>query len=193
MSRATSGGSLFAAGRKGLLMSALWGSVAASAGAVVTTLVGVVAGAAISKRSQDEHWARDQVARACVRLLEESSLVITGLFEMERARPASVPQGVVVPTTVDWRPWNQALNMINLVADRGIVDAALALDEQIWRMHTVIRRGLRADENWIDLLQPVLDFQGAFINTARRQLARDGAVLDRMTGKPNPDDPIWTR
>ncbi|WP_225848219.1 hypothetical protein [Streptomyces sp. HPF1205] len=119
--------------------------------------------------------------------------MIIGLVEMERARPAGVPQGVVVPTTVDWRPWNQALNMINLVADRGIVDAALALDEQIWRMHTVIRRGLRADENWTDLQQPVLEAQGAFINTARLQLARDGVALDRMTGKPAPDDPLWTR
>ncbi|MFG1804972.1 hypothetical protein [Streptomyces sp. NPDC049040] len=115
--------------------------MAASAGAVVTTLVGVVAGAAVGERSQDQHWTRDQVARACVRLLEESSQVFMGLVEMERARPASVPQGVVVPTALDWRPWNQALNMINLVADPGIVDAALALDEQIWRMHTAIRRG----------------------------------------------------
>jgi hypothetical protein len=93
-------------------VSALWSSLAASAGAVATTLIGVMAGAAVGKRSQDQQWARDQVARACVRLLDESSRVLADLNDMDRARPASLPQGTVVPTPVDWRPWNQALNMI---------------------------------------------------------------------------------
>lgn len=34
-----------------------------------------------------------------------------------------------MPTTIDWRPWNEALNMVNLVADKDIAEAAVALDE----------------------------------------------------------------
>lgn len=101
-------------------MSALWSLLVAPAGAVATTLIGVVAGSVVSRRAQDRHWVREQVAATCARVLRESSGVLVDLSEMEASRPDTVPQGVVLPTTIDRRPWNEALSMVNLVADKDI-------------------------------------------------------------------------
>ncbi|WP_334663925.1 hypothetical protein [Streptomyces cyaneofuscatus] len=172
-------------------MSVLWSSLIAPAGAVLTTLIGVVAGSAISRRTQDRHWVRDQVAASCARVLRESSSVLIDLNEMEAGRPEAVPQGVVIPTTVDWRPWNEALSMVNLVADRNIAEAAHALDEQIWRFHIKIKRGLTREEDWSALRSAVVSAQNHFIVVARGRLSLAGDPLERFSGRPAPDDPIW--
>ncbi|MER7636927.1 hypothetical protein [Streptomyces sp. NPDC126522] len=173
-------------------MSALWSSLAASAGAVATTLIGVFAGSVVSRRAQDRHWVRDQVAATCARVLRESASVLVGLSEMESSRPDSIAQGVVCPTTIDWRPWNEALSMVNLVADKDIAEAAHALDEQIWRLHTKVKRGLTPEESWFPLRSRVEAAQNDFITTARRRLSLAGDPLQRFSGRPAPDDPIWT-
>lgn len=74
-----------------------------------------------------------------------TSRIIRVACEPQRGRagsPQLLPQGVVHRTTIDWRPWNEALNMVNLVADKDIAEAAHVLDEQIWRLHTKVKRGL---------------------------------------------------
>ncbi|MFI9080077.1 hypothetical protein ACIGW8_27020 [Streptomyces sioyaensis] len=158
----------------------------------MTTLIGVAAGSLVSRRAQDRHWVRDQVAATCARVLRESSSVLVDLSEMDVSRPDSVPQGVVLPTTIDWRPWNEALSMVNLVADRDIAEAAHALDEQIWRFHIIVRRGLTPEESWLVLRGRVVAAQNDFITVARRQLSLAGDPLERFSGRPAPDDPIWT-
>ncbi|MET9652163.1 hypothetical protein ABZZ44_18120 [Streptomyces sp. NPDC006460] len=173
-------------------MSALWSLLAAPAGAVVTTLIGVFAGSVVSRRAQDRHWVRDQVSATCARVLRESSGLLVDLSDMEAGRPDSVPQGVVLPTTIDWRPWNEALSMVNLVADKDIAEAAHALDEQIWRLHTMVKRGLTPEENWLVLRSGIESAQNDFITVARRRLSRAGDPLQRFSGRPAPDDPIWT-
>ncbi|MFF7647016.1 hypothetical protein [Streptomyces canus] len=173
-------------------MSALWSLLAAPAGAVATTLIGVFAGSTVSRRAQDRHWAREQLAATCARALRESSGLLVSLSEAESARPSSVPQGVVHRTTIDWRPWNEALSMVNLVADKDIAEAAHLLDEQIWRLHTKVKRGLLPEENWFVLRSSVESAQNDFIITARRRLSPAGGPLRRFSGRPAPDDPIWT-
>ncbi|MCX5001240.1 hypothetical protein OHB05_01165 [Streptomyces sp. NBC_00638] len=173
-------------------MSALWSLLAAPVGAVATTLIGVFAGSTVSRRAQDRHWVRDQVTATCARVLRESSGVLVGLSEMESSRSGSVPQGVVIPTTIDWRPWNEAVSMVNLVADKDIAEAAHALDEQIWRLHTMVKRGLPPGENWFALRARVESAQNDFIVTARHRLSLAGDPLQRFSGRPAPDDPIWS-
>ncbi|MFD9304069.1 hypothetical protein ACFWCB_15695 [Streptomyces sp. NPDC060048] len=173
-------------------MSGLWSLLAAPVGAVVTTLIGVVAGSAVSRRTQDRHWVRDQLSATCARVLRESSGLLVDLSEMEASRPDTVPQGVVLPTTIDWRPWNEALSMVNLVADKEIAEAAHGLDEQIWRLHTMVKRGLTPEENWLVLRSGVESAQNSFITVARRRLSDAGDPLQRFSGRPAPDDPIWT-
>ena len=172
-------------------MSALWSLLAAPAGAVVTTLIGVFAGSAVSRRSQDRHWIRDQQVAAYARVLRESSAVLIGLGQMEGSRPESAPQGVVVATTVDWRPWNEAIAMVNLVADCDTAEAVHALDEQIWQLHFAVKRGLTPDESWLDLRARVEAAQGHFLNVARHRLSLAGGPLRRLSGRPALDDPMW--
>ncbi|MFG3287107.1 hypothetical protein [Streptomyces sp. NPDC048111] len=173
-------------------MSSSWSLLAAPVGAAVTTLLGVFAGSAVSRRAQDRHWAREQLTAACVRVLRESSGLLVSLSEAETARPRSIPQGVVRRTAIDWRPWNEALSMVNLVADPDITEAAHALDEQMWRLHTKIKRGLRPEEEWLVLRSHVESAQNDFIVTARRRLSPAGGALHRFSGRPAPDDPLWT-
>lgn len=82
--------------------------------------------------------------------------------------------------------------MVNLVADEDIAEAAHTLDEQIWRLHTVVRRGLTPEEDWFVLRSRVESAQNDFTVTARRRLAPAGGSLQRFSGRPAPDDPIWT-
>ncbi|MEU6227196.1 hypothetical protein [Streptomyces sp. NPDC047042] len=172
-------------------MTALLAQLAAPVGAVMTTLIGVFAGSVVGRRAQDRHWIREQQATACARVLRESSSVLVGLSDMDRDRPADLPQGVLAPTTVDWRPWNEALAIINLVARQDIAEAAHAIDEEIWRFHITVRRGLTPEENWLDLRGKVVAAQGSFIAVARRHLSITGDPLQRLDGRPGPDDPIW--
>ncbi|MFD9036001.1 hypothetical protein ACFVZW_33415 [Streptomyces sp. NPDC059567] len=158
----------------------------------MTTLIGVFAGSVVSRRTQDRHWVRDQVSATCARVLRESSGLLVDLSEMEAGRPDAIPQGVVLPTTIDWRPWNEALSMVNLVADKDIAEAAHALDEQIWRLHTMVKRGLTPEESWLVLRSGIEAAQNNFITVARRRLSLAGDPLQRFSGRPAPDDPIWT-
>ncbi|MBP2054265.1 hypothetical protein J2Z21_007268 [Streptomyces griseochromogenes] len=158
----------------------------------MTTLIGVFAGSVVSRRAQDRHWVRDQLAATCARVLRESSGALVDLSEMEASRPNSVPQGVMLPTAVDWRPWNEALSMVNLVADTDITAAAHALDEQLWRLHIIVKRGLTPEEDWLVLRGRVVSAQNNFISVARRELSLAGDPLQRFSGRPAPDDPIWT-
>ncbi|GGV13002.1 hypothetical protein GCM10010260_59870 [Streptomyces filipinensis] len=82
--------------------------------------------------------------------------------------------------------------MVNLVADKDIAEAAHILDEQIWRVHTKIRRGLPPEEDWFILRSRVESARNNFIVTARRRLSPTGGALQRFSGRPAPDDPIWT-
>jgi hypothetical protein len=124
-------------------------------------------------------------------VLRETSALLVDLSEMERARPPSVPQGVVVPTTIDWRPWNEALSMVNLLADPDIAEAAHELDNRIWRMHIVVKRGLTPAENWMDLREHVEAAQRDFVTIARRGLSPGSSPLVRLSGRPEPGDPVW--
>ncbi|MFE4858493.1 hypothetical protein [Streptomyces sp. NPDC056670] len=158
----------------------------------MATLIGVVTGSTVTSRAQGRHWVREQVSGTCARVLRESSALLVDLSEMEASRPDSVPQGVVLPTTIDWRPWNEALSMMNLVADKETAEAGHALDEQIWRLHTMIKRGLTPEENWLVLREGVESAQNNFITVARGRLSLAGDSLQRFSGRPAPDDPIWT-
>lgn len=163
--------------------------LAAPGGAVATTLIGVFVGS-VSRRAQDRHWVREQQAAVCARVLRESSTVLVDLSDMESSRPESIPQGVVVATSIDWRPWNEALSMVNLVADKDIAEAAHALDEQIWRVHIAVKRGLAPDEDWFALRSRIIAAQGDFITVSRRRLPLTGDPLPRLSGRPAPD--VWT-
>jgi hypothetical protein len=110
-------------------------------GAVLTTLLGVFVGSVLSNRSQQRQWSRDRQADACAQVLRESSSVLIELNRMTREPIQPAADGIRVPTSMDWKAWNEALAMIVLVADHQIVEAAQAIDAQIWPVHQQIKRG----------------------------------------------------
>src|SRR5450755_2270322 len=166
------------------------GWVVTSMGAVLTTLIGILVGSAVSNRSQQRHWSRDRQADACMQVLRESSNVMIELALMLNDRTIEVaPDGSIVPSLMDWRPWNEALAMVCLVADHDIVEAAQAIDEEIWPVHQRIKRGWAVEGDWQKLQLPIEARREDFVNVARRRLAASGPPLRRITGKPPADDP----
>jgi hypothetical protein len=160
-------------------------------GAVLTTLVGVLVGSVMSSRSQDRQWARDRQADACTQVLRESSNVLIEFTRLIWQSIAPAPDGANVPTPMDWRPWNEALAMIDLIAHHEIVEAAQAIDAQIWPVHQQIKRGWAPDGGWLRLRDPIEARRQDFVNIARKHLAAPGPPLRRLTGRPPPDDPLW--
>lgn len=162
-----------------------------SIGAVLTTLLGVLAGSILSSRSQQRQWSRDRQADACTQILRESSNVLIDLAGLTWHLPDPAPDGLRVPTPLDWKAWNDALAMISLVGDHRIVEAALAIDAQIWPVHQQIKRGWTAEGGWPRLREPIDACRQDFVNIARKHLAPSGPMLRRLTGRPSADDPFW--
>jgi hypothetical protein len=167
-------------------------AVAVSAvGAVLATLLGVLAGSLLSNRSQSRQWSRDRQADACAQVVRESSNLLIEFTKLVWQPPDPAADGMNVPTPIDWRPWNEALTVLDLVADHAIVEAAHAVDEQIWLVHQQVKRGWVPVGGWIALRDLVDARQQDFVNIARRRLAADGPPLRRLTGRPPADSPVW--
>jgi hypothetical protein len=160
-------------------------------GAVLTTLVGVLVGSVLSSRSQQRQWSRDRQADACAHVLRESSSVLIEFNRLTRQSIQPAPDGARVPTPMDWKAWNEALAMIVLVADHDIVEAAQAIDAQIWPVHQRIKRGWIPDGGWLELRDSVEARRQDFVNIARKHIAAPGPPLRRLTGRPAADDPFW--
>lgn len=160
-------------------------------GAVLATLLGVLVGSVLSSRSQSEQWSRDRQADACAQILRESSNLLIEFTKPIWQHPAPAEDGANMPTPIDWRPWNEALTVIDLVADHAIVEAVLAMDAQIWRVHQQIKRGWVLGGEWPTVRELVEAPQRDFVNVARRRLAAKGPPLRHLTGRPPADDPIW--
>jgi hypothetical protein len=160
-------------------------------GAVLATLLGVLVGSVLSSRSQSEQWTRDRQADACAQVLRESFNILIEFTKLMWQQPAPAPDGANIPTPIDWRPWNEALTVIDLVADHAIVEAAHAIDEQIWWVHQQVKRGWIPVGGWPAVREHVDARQQDFVNVARGRLGAKGPPLSRLTGRPPSDSPIW--
>ena len=165
--------------------------IVTSIGAVLTTLVGVLVGSALSSRSQQRQWSRDRQADACAQVLRESSNVMIELAILNGQAITPAPEGGWVPATMDWRPWNGALAMICLVANHDMVEAAQAIDAEFWPIHAQVKRGWTNDGDWPKLRDKVESRCENFVNVARRHFAASGPPLRRLTARPAADDPFW--
>jgi len=141
--------------------------VVTTLGAVLTTLLGVLVGSALSNRSQQRQWSRDRQADACAQVLRESSNVLIEFNKLTHEPIQPSPDGVCVPTPMDWKPWNEALAMVALVADHDIVEAAQAIDAQIWPVHQQVKRGWIPDGGWPGLRESIEGRRQDFVNVAR--------------------------
>jgi hypothetical protein len=129
-----------------------------TAGAVLITLLGVLVGGAVSNRSQQRNWSRDRQADACAQVLRESPSLLIELAAMNakrlKSKPKRRPDAQCLPTPIGWKPWNEALAMMNLIADHDIAEAAHAIDAEIWPAHLQIKHGLTCGGDACDISRP---------------------------------------
>lgn len=141
-------------------------------------------GASLAGRTQRSHWVRDAQLKAGAELLRGYTRVFLDLGRFCRHG---------IKTTMDtWNDWEQVLAGVSLVCSREVVDAALKLDEAIWRAHIEIKRGRRGESTWLEVRAPVEAARTSFVNVARERLIpRPGRTLSDVRGRPANDDPIW--
>lgn len=176
-------------------MGVPWSLIITTVGAVATTLLGVLAGGAAGSRSQQRNWSRDRQADACAQTLRESSKVLIELAHMNgrrvNPRPGEAPDPAGLPTPIDWQPWNDTLDQVNLLADSKIAEAAQAIDGELWPVHLQIRDGETKYGDWYPMRDRMETRRRAFVNIARSRLGSSGQPLQRLSGWPAPDDPLW--
>ncbi|MFI1401154.1 hypothetical protein [Streptomyces sp. NPDC020681] len=170
-------------------MSTDWSFIATTGSAVLTTLLGVAAGSFVSSRAQRGQRSWERQTDACAQVLRESAAILVALARLSEERRAQPPG---TGSEIDWRPWNDALAMVSLVADHDIAEAAHAIDEQIWRSHRALVRDRSTQGQWFALRDDIEDRRRSFTEIARRRLAVPGPVPRRLHGRPDTDDPMWT-
>jgi hypothetical protein len=149
--------------------------VVSTAGGVLAALAGVLAGGAVSNRSQTRQWLRAEQVRACADVLRESTKV---LLELERASRKNRKQDV------SWGPWNEVLATISIVGDQSIVDAAVRIDECFWPSSKKVDSLNVTDDEWLAIRNEIESRRLEFINTTRRVLGRSGRPLRQILGRP---------
>ncbi|MEU0601812.1 hypothetical protein ABZ484_26745 [Streptomyces sp. NPDC006393] len=163
-------------------MSFDWATTVTTVGGVAAALIGVVAGAALSSRSDRMNWARDKQIAACSAIVAESTRIQLAL---RRAWKHGDP--------VDWVPWNVALGTIWLVGSPAVVEAAARVDEVFWECSDQFIRQTASHEGvWDEARDRMEAARLQFINTARRHVDPQGA---RLTQAPvsRPRRPRITR
>jgi len=127
-----------------------WPSGVALAGSPLA-LLGVLVAGLLASTSQRRHWRFTEQIKACANYLSEYSSVYVAY-----ARAVNTGLAARSETTADfveWASFNRALDVINLMADRPIVDAAHHLDRVLWDVGLRITRGRLPKEEWRDAPQ----------------------------------------
>ncbi|MEV6033581.1 hypothetical protein AB0L65_20670 [Nonomuraea sp. NPDC052116] len=167
-------------------MAQSWTQIITPLIAVLGTLLGVLVGDRMNRRSQRHHWSRQVQQEACDQVFRESSRLMIDLVGLIGAKSK--------PTTkskeLDWNPWSNALGSLNTSVHQEIVDAAHAVDTEIWRAHRQIDVGLPALEMWFSLRDQIDLKRLDFVNAVRKHVTGQ-EPLKRLGGRPAREDPIW--
>jgi hypothetical protein len=158
-----------------------WDVVASGGGAVVATVLGVVAGGVVTRRAQDRHWLRDTQAATYAAVLREYARIEIDLrtaYHQNRL-PA-----------VDWAPWGAALASLSLVASTEAAAITARFTEAIMEFERFVLGGKPAataperDAELRRVSQLVAEAQMAFVNAARQSLDRSQRPLRWQLGGP---------
>ena len=129
----------------------------------------MAAGGVVSHSSQKRHWSRDNELEACTQLISESTRT---QFALLRHWRHSEP--------VDWAAWNEALDLISLVAASEVVSAASRIDHELWLLSASIIEGNITDvESWNGQRQQLEEARLEFVNTVRSKVVDVRSHLDR--------------
>jgi hypothetical protein len=144
-------------------------------GAVVT-LLGVMAGGAVTSRSQRLHWLRDKQIEACAELLRESTSMQIKLRHLWNRGEAA-----------DWTAWNQALAMIWLIGTPDVRTKTKQVDRLFWLCRERIKRGqIVGEKAWSEVRDEMELARRDLINAARREMVSSKDFVDDVpVGRPS--------
>src|SRR5699024_6430351 len=91
-----------------------------------------------------------------------------------------------------WAAWNRALTGVSFVCLPAVVDAAYALDEELWRADWAIRGGTTGQREWLERRRSVEAARAALILAVRRATSPRFRTQVRTSGRPADTDPMWT-
>jgi hypothetical protein len=147
------------------------------AGGAISVTVGVVIGAVLTRRAQDQHWLRDRQLSAYQELIRQYA---TFVMILRRAH------GDRAGWDYDWAVWSAALTSASLVAPADVAD-------EIHRFAAVIRTFLNkaavdattaalSDDEFDEAMLAPARAQLSLVNTIRRSLGKDQAPLSTWLG-----------
>jgi hypothetical protein len=159
-------------------LAAPWDALASTSVGAVATILGIVVGGFVGRRSQNQQWLRDTQTAAYGAFLREFTAV-----EIE-LREAYLDDR---PNNANWPPFNAALTSLSLVATRDVANAAGDLADAIGRFALLVADG--GPKNRDDLQRIMAELasgQLAFVNAARRSLDGSQQPIARQLGGPPP-------
>lgn len=159
-------------------MAGLWDTMATTSLGAVTTMLGIVAGGFVGRRSQDRQTIRDARSAAYATFLKEFARLEIALREAYTANR---------PDTADWESFNAALVALSLVAPRDVSAAAEQMaSSPIIKLTVLIAREPKIHEEYQQVHEELRQAQLAFVNAARRTLDGSQGPIDWVMGGPPP-------
>jgi hypothetical protein len=152
-------------------------------------LFGVFASSLSTAISQRSHWRFTEQGQACSNFLGEYSKIYLSYSKAVNSERSE--RFTATTEFVDWAPFNQAQEVLNLMASHQIVEAAHALDRVLWEVGLRITRIGASKGDWAELRKPLDDAKLQFVNVTRTTLGREREPLRALSGRPSDDDPIW--
>jgi hypothetical protein len=155
----------------------VWQTVFTIAGGAVSVTIGVVIGAVLARRAQDQHWLRDKQLTAYQELLSQYATFVMILRRAHWGR---------TQWDYDWAVWSAALTSASLVAPADVADE---IDAFATTIGTFLNKaavdtataGLSEDE-FDQAMRAPGRAQLSLVNAIRRSLGRDQAPLSVWLG-----------
>ncbi|MGW2742558.1 hypothetical protein [Streptomyces sp. NPDC001450] len=158
-------------------MAVPWGLLISTVGGVAATVVGVIAGGVVGRRSQNRQWLQESRTAAYEKFLQAFGAVEMELREafVDRRAPA-----------VAWGPFNAALQSMSLVASQEAMAAAERICYFIEEF-TILFHGRQPSD--LEELRPIhgglYEAHVRFVNAARRSLDPTQEHLVQALGGPS--------
>jgi len=165
-----------------------WSIIVAVAGSILA-LLGVLVAGVFAAVTQRRHWSFAEQADACAAFLGEYSKVY--ICYARAVGDGTGAQATSTTAFVEWTAFNHAMEVLHLMAAKEIVDAAHDLDHALWAVGLKITRAEVTKDNWGAGRAPLDTARLRFVNIVRASLGNGKEPLERLTGRPEDDDPIW--
>jgi hypothetical protein len=157
-------------------MAGAWTALATTGVGAVATILGIVVGGFVGRRSEERKWLRDAKTEASVKFLTEYVRLEIDLRE-------AYNEGR--PDTADWEAYNTAVAALSLVASREMSAAVEPMNKAIQEM-IILGAGPPDNVRYERVHALMTQAYLAFVNAARRSLDRRSEPLESPMGGPPP-------